>query len=49
MPVVDDLSDRELRMQFALYLEKEDYEYCDVLKAEAELRGINIWNKKIGK
>jgi hypothetical protein len=42
MYVVEDLTDEEIRLQFAHFLDKEDYEYCDALKAEARARNIKL-------
>lgn len=46
MYVFSDLSNEELQYQLNHFLDKEDYEYCDALKAEAQLRGIKLRVKK---
>lgn len=46
MPVFDDLSDYDLFVQMEHYKEREDFEYCAALKAEADLRGISLIPKK---
>lgn len=46
MYVFSDLDDHELQQQLDHYLSKEDYEYCEALKAEASLRGIKLKTRK---
>lgn len=46
MYVVEDLTDEEIQDQFIYYLDKEDYEYCDALKAEAKVRGFKLYNNE---
>lgn len=41
--VVDDLDDQALQDSFRIYLEKEDYEYCQALCIEADRRGFKLW------
>lgn len=48
MAVMDDLSDEELRDQFAYYLNREDFEYLEQIVAEATLRGIKFKMLKNG-
>lgn len=42
MYVFSDLTDLDLQMQLDYYIEKEDFEYCEALKAEASLRGLKL-------
>lgn len=42
MYVVSDLTNQELAKALAYWQEREDYEYCALLQAEAELRGITL-------
>ncbi len=45
MYVLKDLTNTELAMALTYYTEREDYEYCAALVAEAELRGITLISK----
>lgn len=45
MLVVDDLTNEELRKALEYFVEREDWEYCAALKAEADLRSIKLENK----
>lgn len=40
--VVDDLDDELLNEHFNLALDREDYEYCEALQAEAMSRNLKI-------
>ena len=40
--VTDDLTDEELAEHFVTALNKEEYEYCDALRAEAARRNIKL-------
>lgn len=46
MYVFSDLTDAELQEQLRYFLIKEDYEYCEAIKAEAQLRGIKLKTPK---
>lgn len=40
LPVVEDLDDEYIKLHFEKALEDEDYEYCEVLSAEAKMRDL---------
>jgi hypothetical protein len=44
--VFDDLTDSELVAQYWHFMEREDYEYLEMLSGELCARGIKLKNKK---
>lgn len=46
MYVVNDLTDAELAKALAYWTDREDYDYCSALKAEADLRNIKLTIKQ---
>ena len=49
MYVFEDMTNQELAESLAYFTEREDFEYCEALVAEAELRGIKLTIKQNNK
>lgn len=48
LAVFSDMSNQELAAALAHFMEREDFEYCEALIGEADLRGITL-NKQRSK